>query len=340
MKYNLVVIFLLIFAVAGFSYTVKGSGKAVIVNDDLKSAENQAKNAALIDAIYNYFSNAHPEQNTPDINEEFFKFVQKYRILNRYVKDFTVFYDIEAEIDDVAVTDAKYFINKITHSVVYLIENEQIDAEIKNKLKKILNEYLLSYNFSLQYQEDFEIITPENFSFEDKLANFGNNKSKYLFIISITPNITQLDSQYLCKLTTQLKIYSKKESLPLIKAETSSLGVSESEAIEIAFKKATENILKYVTSNLIKFEEIKSENINYNVTFLNFGNFSNLNKMLNFLKNKGFIESFTLKAYSRNQAAFDISSKFSPEKLSEKIVTYDNKVQIETENGDLIITFL
>jgi hypothetical protein len=41
-----------------------------------------------------------------------------------------------------------------------------------------------------------------------------------------------------------------------------------------------------------------------------------------------------------SQATFEVTTKFSQEKLSEKIVTYDNKISIETENDEIIITFL
>lgn len=332
--------FIIFYTTTIFAFDIKGVGKAVIVNDDLKTAEITARNSALIDALSNYFVLNNSIEDIPDINEEFFKFIKKYTILNRKVENFTVYYEVIATIDEVAINDANYLINNITHSVIYIFENDDLDSDLKTAMKKQLSQILSEYNFSIKYQEDFEIITPDNLNFEDKLSNFGNSKAKYFFTFNLSPECSTIDNGYFCKLTTILKIYTKKETLPTIKTITSSLDKTEIDAISDAFKKASENILKYIKSNLIKSEQEKSADKTYNITFINFKTIANLNKLLNFLKEKGFINNYTLKSYSISQATFELTTKFSQERLSEKIVTYDNKVSIETENGDIIITFL
>jgi len=332
--------FIIFYSTGVFAYDIKGVGRSVIVNDDLKTAEINARNSALIDALYNYFVLNHSNEDIPDINEEFFKFIKKYTVVNRKVENFTVYYEIIATIDEVAISDANYLINNITHSVIYIFENEDLDSDLKTKMKDQLNQIFAEYNFSTKYQEDFEILTPDNSNFEDKLSNFGNSKAKYFFSFNVSPICSLIDKDFLCRLTTTVKIYTKKENLPTIKTVTSSLGKTEFDAISDAFKKASENILKYITSNIIKAESEKSVEKTYNITFINFKTISNLNKLLNFLKEKGFINNFTLKSYSISQATFELTTKFSQERLSEKIVTYDNKVSIETENDDIIITFL
>jgi len=342
MRYKIffLIAFIIFYSTTIFAYDMKGVGRAVIVNDDLKTAEISAKNSALIDALYNYFVLNHSEEDIPDINEEFFKFIKKYTVLSRKVDNFTVYYEINATIDEVAITDANYLINNITHSVIYIFENEDLDSNLKTKIKEQINQILPQYNFSIKYQEDFEILTPDNSNFEDKLSNFGNSKAKYFFIFNVSPECSPIDKDYFCRLTTTVKIYTKKETLPTIKTVTSSLGKTELDAALDAFKKASENILKYITANIIKSEANKATEKSYNATFINFKTISNLNKLLNFLKEKGFISNYTLKSYSMSQATFEVTTKFSQEKLSEKIVTYDNKISIETENDEIIITFL
>lgn len=339
MMKKIVILLIFTFAVNSFAITIDGIGKAVIVEKNLKKAEDTSLKYALIDAIYNYFKTYKKDQEIPDINEEFFKFIKSYKIVDRRVENYTVVYNIEADIDEFAIDDATYFLKKIVHSVVYSIEMDRTLFK-DSPLREALNKIFSSYNFSTRYQEDFEIETPEDLSLNDKLTNFGNSRANYYFIFHTEPEFTNLEQKTLCKLTLVTKIYTKKEALPTIKVTVSELADNETEALKGAFEKAGEKTIQYVRDNLIKIPDNKYEEKTFDIIFLNFNSFLKLNNLLTFLKEKGFIESFYMNFYSMTEAKFEIVTKFTLERLSEKIKEYDSRLIIESENNELIITFL
>lgn len=337
---KLLVLLILTFTVNTFAITMSGTGKAIIVEENLKNAENSSLKSALIDAIYSYFTTYKSTEDIPDINEEFFKFIKSYKIVNRKVENYSVIYNVEANIDEFAINDATYFLKKIIHSVVYSINTDNNIIGIDKSLKDILTNTFSSYNFSVKYQEDFEIETPEDLNLNDRLANFGKSKANFYFIFTIEPEFTKLDQKTLCKLSLITKIYTKKEAFPTIKIVVNELAENDTDALAGAFKKASEKTVQYVRNNLVKMPNNRYEEQAIDIIFLNFNSFLKLNNLLTFLKEKGFVENFSLKSYSMAEAKFEIVTRFTPDRLIEKIKEYDNRLIVEFENNELIITFL
>ena len=338
-----VIVALFLFSSSIYAAKVTGTGRAVIINNNLKEAEKNAKVSALTNSIANYFDSFKQEKNLPGVTEEFIKFIKSYRILKRDVSQFVVTYDIEADIDDMVLGDFKYYINRIVNSVVFSIfEDNLTDENLYLNLKKTLIEELQRFNFDTKYQSEYDIQTPNDASINDKLMIFANSGAKYFFQISPEISCSYIDKSHLCKLSLTTTVYSKSEVFPPIKALASGIGKTETEALKLAFKKASVNTITYIADNQLKLIKENTEEKVLNMSLLNFGSFSEVYDLLNILKGKGVLKNYTLKTYSQGVASFEVSTKFNLEDLVNKISATKVKqreVFVETDSDALIVNF-
>lgn len=338
-----VVVIMFFFASSLYAVKVTGVGNSVIINNNLKDAEKSAKISALTNSIANYFTNFKQEQTPPEVTEEFVKFIKNYRILKREVSQFVVTYEIEAEVDEIVLGDLKYYIDKIVHSVVFTIDEDNLtDENLSLDFKKSVITELPNFDFDSKYQSEYDIQTPKDISMNDKLIIFGNSGAKYFFHLTPEISCSYLDNNHFCKLSLTTSVYSKSEVFPPIKALASGIGKTENEALVLAFNKALVNTITYIRDNQLKLSKENAEEKVLNISILNFSKFSDVYDLLNILKSRGVLKNYTLKTYSQMAASFEVLTKFNIESLLKKIpkVKVNQKeLIVEADSDTLIVTF-
>lgn len=337
--------FLIIFFLTGGlqAVTVSGSGSSVIINNNLKKAEESAKTSALTNSITNYFLKFKADQNSPEVTEEFIKFIKSYRITKREVSQFVITYEVESEVDDIALNDLKYYVNKIVHSVVFSVVRDNVtDENMYTEFKNLLIAELQQYDFDTKYQSEYDIKFPEDIDISEKLTVFANSNAKYFFQFVPENVCSYFDSNYFCKLSLETKVYSKSEEFPSVKAIASGVSKNKEEAVFESFKKAVKNTMIYIKENQLKIAKDSIEERTLTLSVLNFGKFSDVYDFLNTLKKRAVLTNYKLKNYSQVEASFEVTTKFDTEdfiKKIEKIKINGNELVVEKDGDNLIVTF-
>lgn len=343
-KTGIIFILLLLLVCSANAALITGKGSSVIQDGNVEKANNLALQNALIDGINQYYQKS-DKSNIPEITPEFFKFISYYRILDRKVENFEVKYEVELNLDEIAISDLKYFLNKFVHSAVYSvnIQDNETQNEFNNKdaLNKNITNIMEKYNFSTKHQQEFTLQIPQNPSFEDTITVFGNSKAKFLFMIKINAEYNKLEENYLCKLTLLTNIYKKDNSFPEIKSVASSFKKTKKEAFIGAFAKSMDNTLQYVRKKLIKLPETNLPTQDYQIITKSFSSLAKVQKLMQNLKDKEIIMDFKVINYSQNNMQMEVYSKFSKEDFINKLNLYTNKYNfyIESSYNNILLNF-
>jgi len=343
-KISILIVFMTLIAFNVNAALITSKGSAVIEKGNVEKANNQALQNALINGIAQYYQQS-DKTNIPEITPEFFKFISYYRILDRKVENFEVKYKVELNLDEVAISDLKYFLNNFLHSAVYNINFQ--DNTTQNGFISIsdLNENISGifekYNFTTKHQEEFSLQIPQNPSFKDIITVFGSSRAKFLFFMKISTEYNKLDENYICKFTLLTNIYKKDNSFPEIKSVASSLKNTKEQAFIDAFEKSLNNTLKYVRKNLIKLPETNLPTQEYQIVAKSFPSLAKIQKFMQNLKDKRIILDFKVISYSQSDMQMEIFSKFSREDLISKLNLYKNKYNflIDSSVNNIILTF-
>ncbi len=340
-----VILIILIFSAnVAFAVIIESEGTAVIKEGNIKEADRLALQNALINGLNKYYADS-GKQDIPEVTPEFFKFINYYRILNRGVENFTVKYNVQVKLDEVAIDDLKYFLNNFVHSAIYYIdfqgktpsfikEERQGISDLSKNIVNIFNEY----NFTTKYQQDLDMQLPEEADFQDVITLFGSSRAKYLFYFTIEAEMNSLDSNVLSRVILLTNIYKKDSKFREIKSVASAIRGTNEESFIEAFRKSMTNTLKYVRQNLIELPESNIPTKNIQLITKNFGSVGNIQNLMNDLKDKNIILDFKVLRYARNDMQMEILTKFSKDDLTDKLNTYAEKYKFSTDSsGDHII---
>jgi len=324
------------------AYLSTGRGSSIIENNNLKKAEREAYKRALENAISNFYKQYNRVETIPSITGEFFKFINSYKILNRYVDDFTVYYEIEADVQKVDLKDLSYTVKNIKDAVVYFLDiTGNVSVVKQNELGKIASDLFNKYNFSTDYQKEFSLSLGVKPRYKDLVDMFANTGGKFLFDISVKYEIDKADMDSICKMEMLTKIYTREKRMPPIKYSTSVIKPSIQEALLGAFTKSWDKTLEYVTSNIIKPPEKNTRIIDYNIIALNYKTYSEVMDLINSLEDKGLVDSYKLVKYNHKEILFNIKTKSDIGELSEKIKGYhtDYPFSVEILDGSILVDF-
>ncbi|TYB91647.1 MAG: hypothetical protein FXF54_08215 [Kosmotoga sp.] len=343
-KISILIVFLTLIAFNADAALIKSKGRAVIEKGNVEEANNQALQNALLNGIAQYYQQS-DKTNIPEITPEFFKFISYYRILDRRVENFEVKYKVELNLDEVAISDLKYFLNNFLHSAVYNINFQDNTTQSGFNSVSDLNDNISGifekYNFTTKHQQEFSLQIPQNPSFKDIITVFGSSRAKFLFSMNISTEYNKLDENYICKLTLLTNIYKKDNSFPEIKSVASSLKNTQKKAFIDAFKKSLNNTLKYVRKNLIKLPETNLPTQEYQVVAKSFPSLGKIQKLMQNLKDKGIIIDFKVISYSQSDMQMEIFSKFSREDLINKLNLYKDEYNFLTNTSvnNIVLNF-
>lgn len=343
-KISALIILMTLISFNAYAVLITSEGSAVIENGNVEKANNLALQNALMNGIAQYYQQS-DKTNIPEITPEFFKFISYYRILKRGVDNFEVKYEVELNLDEVAISDLKYFLNNFLHSAVYNIKIQdnttQSDFVNSSYLNENISGVFKEYNFTTKHQQEFSLQIPQDSSFKDLITVFGMSKAKFLFFMKVSTEYTKLDENYLCRLTLLTNIYKKDNSFPEIKSVASSLKNTKKEAFIDAFEKSLNNTLKYVRKNLIKLPETNLPTQEYQIVAKNFPSLGKIQKLMQSLKEKRIILDFKVISYSQSDMQMEIFSKFTRKDLINKINIYKDEYNFLTDisMNNIVLTF-
>ncbi|BAI80057.1 hypothetical protein DEFDS_0575 [Deferribacter desulfuricans SSM1] len=339
MKKLLLIIFLTILSIINICNAAiyESIGNAVIENNDLKTADRKALDNALIEAIKKHFENVTLDKNKiPEITNEYIRFVKSYKILDRYVKDYTVYYHMIVDVDEITVDDLPLFFNTLKQSVVYYFENtpENISPDDLNKLFN-------HYNLSLKYQDSFTFNLPPNPSYDDILNEFAKNDARYLIIFTYKKLQNSLNNIG-CKTELKVETYTKTKKFKTIKIISTKSLPDMTECIKDSLMSSIDKALNYIKTNYIELPKIEKVQQNITITFINFKDFNTIQKFLEELTNRHYIDEVKIKSFSMDEAVYDVTTVLSLENLIAKLKLLKNNSNYNIINfaeGQLIIDF-
>ncbi len=342
-----ILVILMFFANIAFAVIIESQGSAVIEEDNIEKADKLALQNALINGINKYYTDSGKE-DIPEITPEFFKFVNYYRILSRSVENYTVRYNIEVKLDEVAIDDLKYFLNNFVHSAIYYIDfqghtpafiegEKQKISDLSKNIVNIFNEY----NFTTKYQQNFDVQLPENPEFQDIITLFGSSRAKYLFYFTVDTEINELDSNVLSRVILLTNIYKKSSKFKEIKSVASAIRNTKEESFNQAFKTSMTNTLKYVRQHLIKLPETNIPTKNIQLIAKGFDSVGNVQELMTDLKEKSIILDFKVLRYAKSNMQMEVLTKFSKKDFSDKLGSYSEKYNFSTDSSQdhIILNF-
>ncbi|GAB1537329.1 hypothetical protein ADMFC3_29600 [Geovibrio sp. ADMFC3] len=310
----------LLIAAALFSFTdkahamfIEGRGSSVIHESNVKAADMNAKENALKNAMRNFFSSA-DNTSTPEITNEFLKFITGYKIINRYVQDNTVFYVVSADMDEIAMGNLNYYIREATNSVVFEVAGN-IKDDIKPLLRKTAAEVLQQQRFTASNNQDFLAEMSDSPKPADMMAAFAVTPAQYLFIITVNPDTRQEGEIFSCDTEVYIKPYSRDKEFPAVKVTGKAIQETDDLCVAEAFRSSLFTAAEYIRTNLIPLPETVNTVTKYTVTAVNFGKFADVKDFMDFLKRREIFKDYSIKTFSLEEAIFEAETVFSRDSL-------------------------
>ncbi len=313
------IICLLISAVL-FSFTDKahavfaeGSGSSVIHEGNVKAAENSARENALKNAMRNFFSSA-DNNSVPEITSEFLKFITRYKITSRYVKDNTVFYSVSADIDEIAMSNINYYIREATNSVVFDITGK-LKEDLRPSLLKTASEALQQHRFTAANNQDFLASMPDSPKAEDMITAFSTTPAQFLFIFTLSTDTKPEGEIFSCEAELYLKPYSRDKDYPAVKVTGKAVQETDDLCINEAFRTSVLTASDYIRTNMIPLPETVNTVTKYSVRAVSFSKFADVKEFMDFLKRREIFREYSIKTFSLEEAIFEADTVFSRDAL-------------------------
>ncbi len=338
----LIILFAVFITSTAYCAKYNAIGSAVIIHNDLRSADKKALQNALLNGIHKYFETVSSDENIPEITPEFIKFINSYKITERFISDFKVFYKVIVDIDQVSESDLGHFIKKITNSAIYYIKSNNKDyLRISPNMFKNINEIFNKYNFSTSHQDEFYNNLSDNPDIDELIKQFELSQASYLFYIILDISCDSVFEQAQCELKSNTQIFSKNEKFPTIQAPSKKMKDNSENFFTDLFYNNLESTINYIRKNIIKLPEAKITNKNYEFKVKNYKKFSTVQKIFNYLKGKEIISAFKPKAFTQKLIVFNVVSTFDLIKLQDKLSLIADTYNFHTyiDNGNLTIDF-
>jgi hypothetical protein len=292
---------------------VEGSAGAVIHEGNVKAAEQAAREGALKNAMRNFFSSA-DNTSVPEITAEFLKFITRYKITSRYVKDNTVFYSVSADVDEIAMGNLNYYIREATNSVVFDITGK-LKEDLKPTLLKTASEALQQYRFTAGNNQNFLAEMPDNPKQTDMLAAFSSGPAQFLFIFTLNASTKPEGEIFNCEAELYVKPYSRDKEFTAVKVTGKAVQETDDLCITEAFRSSVLTAADYIRTNFIPLPETVNTVTKYSVRAVHFSKFADVKAFMDFLKRREIVKDYNIKTFSLEEAIFDADTVFSRDSL-------------------------
>ncbi|MCX8084770.1 MAG: hypothetical protein N3C60_07625 [Calditerrivibrio sp.] len=316
---------LIIFLLYTISYAAVSTGTGTSSMDGgIKAADKRALNNALINAIANYYSEKNPDL-AESITAEHIKLIKNYRIIERGVKQYTVYYTVEAEFDEIGSVSISTKSNPNT--LVYFIKLENNLMEYKDIFYDSARFIIEEHGFSLKFQEDFLLNLDKIGDHEKAYSVFSKNRSRYM--IFTTLKIEKLKNN--TKLVSESYFYTKKDTYPIIRAEAT-IGKMNNDGLKESFVKVFLTTITYVNTNFLpmsKMTQNETKDQKIDLVFINFSSFNQVINIMDYLKAKGFFTTVKVKSFITGKAEFEINTRTDVGAITKVVKELLNNTNVE-----------
>lgn len=340
MFYKLIVTLLFLMH-ASFIYAgeITYTGRAHIVKDDVRAAQTNSLNNALIGGLSSYVkSNA--KDSSVNVTPEYLMFVTEYQILERNVTDDYVVTKVKLVIDDMIAQDMSVHAVNRSNTAVFLAKGlpDFVKADtIRKNIGAIFNEYYFTVKDQISFEQEIIDIS----SGADALMAFQSISSQYYFEFNF--NLTSFKAGESCTLTSSssyASIADVNKSVPVLRTE---ITVEEASAEECIYRAVNESVrasLKQTRDKLVKSPEVQLKLNKFQLVFTGKTQLKSINSIINDVKKRKYVVGAQMSEFFNNQAVYVIESYYSAEELAAKLrdleyveverinVTLDNTVNL------------
>jgi hypothetical protein len=327
----------LLITLNSFAMVVNGSSTVTIQNDNIKQADSSAKNGALINALYNYFSRQQEDQpgsEMPEITAEYLKFIRSYKIVDRRYSQGTITYTVIADVDKLSLADVAYMIKSRTDNAVYVIDeahdNYENNAAVANVLKK--------NSFSTKHQLEFISSVADSALPDLVYEAFQSSKAQYLFDIKAETSFNAGK----CSATVNVRIAGKAKEFPAAKTTGEGTGQSAVSCVASAIYNAMDLALYSVREGAIPAPSLDRELTKITLTAANYANFATPKNLMEALKRKTFITTYSIKGFAEKSLDIEAEIFVSPDMLLKKLQGIEKEYGFtasKLEGGNILLDF-
>jgi len=337
LKYRLLTILLItLISTTSFAYVIRGSSTQPVMDGDIVSADADAREQALLDALKNYFGrlkSIQPDKEIPDVTSEFFKFIRSYKIAERKYIDGNVVYTVLADVDDVALNDLTYFVRNAVNTIVYNISGISQDIDLSSKIDDSLSQY----KFETKYQSEFQASLKEHSTASERFDTYLKGQAQYFMEMDVVREPTE-ENRCTVILTTQT--FSKTKEFKTLKTKSDAQNENDDECVKEALSLSLLKTLGYVRSNFIPLPSGERVLSTFTLTSINYDNFATPKKIMEDLEKRSFINSYKILNFAGNKLDIEVSTYVDIDVLIKKLQSteqeYNFSVRRQDENNILL----
>lgn len=317
--YRLLIISCLLFYAANvFAGEVTFTGRAHIVKEDVRTAQANSLNNALIGGINSYVK-ANVKNRTINVTAEHFMFVNEYEIIDRIIKDDFVVTTVKININDMITQDVAVHVAGRSNTAVFVAKGLPDFARAET-VRKNISDLFAEYQFTMKDQIPFEQELIDLKSRDDALMAFQSVSSQYMFEFDF--NLKSFKAGESCTVATNssyVAIADIGKRVPVLRTD---ITVEEASSADCFYKAVEESVrasLKQTRDKLIKSPEAQAVQTKFQLVFTGRTQLKNINTIVNDLKKRKYVSSAQMSEFFNNQAIYVVESYYSPEELSRKI---------------------
>ena len=309
--------FVVIFCEHADAGVVEYTGRATIVNNDLRTAQRNSLQNALIGGLSQQIRSR--TGRTGAVTSDYMMFIKEYTILKRELVENVVITTVRINIDDMITQEIATQVAPRVNTAVFLVTG----------LPQYINNATVRTNLSNIFNRK-QFTTKEQIAFEQEIIDIKNRSD-------IDNALLAVGSQYLFELNFDVKSYVAGESCtvlvdakyreasnlsrvhPIQHKEISIEDGDTTNCIYRAVNEAGETALNQVRQALIVSPGDPMVLHKYTVTTTGLIQLKEINDVINDLKKRKYLITSTMSEFSVGQAVFTVESYFSTQDLAGRI---------------------
>lgn len=325
--------FFICLSAVSYAGEVTYTGRATIIKDDIRSAQKNSLNNALLGGIKQYIKSNSPGHKG-DITADYFVFIKNYTILERKLNGNSVQTKVKIELDDTITDEVAVFVTGQVNTALFYVKG--LSEYIKlNDIRKDLSDIFYEMQFSTNEQVAFEqeIIDPDKN--DDILTAFQSVSSQYLF--NFTFNVKDYKAGESCTVVSDsyyISINNITKRVPVIRSEVTVEDEDMVNCMKSAVYASVENSLMQVREKLIAAPGEKIQEYTYNIRFEGVEDLRAINEVIDTLQKRKLIAGYEMTEMYGTEAVFSVKSYFLPSDLMKRIGQLNMPEIADIASGD------
>lgn len=320
---------LMCYGLAFGSAVVEVSGSSKIHNNNLIQADQAALNNALLEAIkeyYQFYAGNNPTLKNLYITPQFFRFVNSYRVLRRYVYGDNVVYHLEVSIDTEGLSHPLVFLKqKNDNLIIYGFHYDADDITkgefvINNTLDDAIQSVIAKAGLDLKYQPQYSDNRTPNLSVKqvEDILNASQAKYAYYFMYKLSSKVDPEDKHTYCVADISTTLIGRGGGLETLNGS----GEYFDSDIERCFHDLSEGLAERTLIELnkhnnvaLKNDEIASSH-NYSIVFHNMPNFVTVQDTIKLFSERKYFFDVVSNELSSTEMSYKAKSYFDSDKIA------------------------